>query len=71
MGEGRGKWGQSTSNLIRGRTVPVTAGGRQVSGREYKGDGEGVALGAKGLGRKQRKSHAMYICDHNMCIEND
>jgi hypothetical protein len=21
MGEGRGKWGQSTSNLIRGRTV--------------------------------------------------
>ncbi len=37
----------------------------------YKGKGEGIAMGAKGLGRKQRKSHAMYICDHNMCIEND
>jgi hypothetical protein len=45
MGEGRGKWGQSTSNLIRGRTVPVTAGGRQVSEGEYKGEGEGVAMG--------------------------
>ncbi len=68
MGEGRGKWGQSTSNLIRGRTVPVTAGGRQVSEREYK---EGVAMGAKGFGEKERKSHAVYICNHNVCIEND
>ena len=55
MGEGRGKWGQSTSNLIRGRTVPVTAGGRQVSEREYKGKGEGVAIGAKGFGEKAKK----------------
>ncbi len=55
MGEGRGKWGQSTSNLIRGRTVPVTAGGRQVSEREYKGEGEGAAMGAKGSGRKVKR----------------
>jgi hypothetical protein len=25
-------------------------------------------MGAKGLGEKERKSHAMYICNHNMCI---
>jgi hypothetical protein len=71
LGEGRGKWGQSTSNLIRGRTVPVTAGGRQVSERGYKGKGKGVAVGQKGSGREQRKSHAVYICNHNMCIENE
>ncbi len=71
MGEGRGKWGQSTSNLIRGRTVPVTAGGRQVSEREYKGKGKGTATGQGVRGEKERESHAMYICNHNMCIEND
>jgi hypothetical protein len=49
----------------------VTAGGRQVSEREYKGERKGIAMGAKGLGKKERKSHAMYICNHNMCIEND
>jgi hypothetical protein len=41
IGEGWGKWGQSTSNLRRGRTVPVTAGGRQVSERVYKRDRKG------------------------------
>ncbi len=41
LGEGWGKWGQSTSNLRRGRTVPVTAGGRQVSEREHKGEQKG------------------------------
>jgi hypothetical protein len=30
----------------------VTAGGRKVSEREYKGKGKGMATGAKGLGRK-------------------
>ncbi len=29
------KRGQFTSNLRRGRTIPVTAGGRQVSGIEF------------------------------------
>ena len=73
MGEGRGKWGQSTSNLIRGRTVPVTAGGRQVSEREYKGKGEGVAMGAKGFGEKAKKAtpciYVAIICALRM-IEN-
>jgi hypothetical protein len=55
LGEGRGKWGQSTSNLIRGRTVPVTAGGRQVSEREYRGKGEGVARGKGVSGKKVKK----------------
>ncbi len=50
MGEGWGKWGQSTSNLIRGRTVPVTAGGRQVSERGVKG----IARGARGIGKDVR-----------------
>ncbi len=49
----------------------VTAGGRQVSEREYKGERKGMAMGAKGLGKKERKSHAVYICNRNMCIEND
>ncbi len=55
LGEGRRKWGQSTSNLIRGRTVPVTAGGRQVSERKYKRGGMGIAMGAKGFGGKVKK----------------
>ncbi len=49
----------------------VTAGGRQVSKREYKGERKGMTTGAKGLGEKERKSHAVYICNHNMCIETD
>ncbi len=30
----------------------VTAGGRQVSEREYKGERKGMAMGAKGLGKE-------------------
>jgi hypothetical protein len=49
----------------------VTAGGRQVSERKYKGERKGMAMGAKGLGKRERKSHAVYICNHNMCTETD
>ena len=33
----------------------VTAGGRQVSEREYKGEGKGGSNGAKGSGRKRKR----------------
>ena len=33
----------------------VTAGGRQVSEREYKGERKGMAMGAKGFGEKVKK----------------
>jgi hypothetical protein len=49
----------------------VTAGGRQVSKREYKGGRKGMAKGQEGLGKKERKSHSVYICNHNMCIVNN
>jgi hypothetical protein len=49
----------------------VTAGGRQVSKREYKGERKGMAKGKEGLGKKERKSHAVYICNPNMCIVNN
>jgi hypothetical protein len=52
LGEGWGKWGQSTSNVRRGRTVPVTAGGRQVSEREYKGEQKGQQGEQKGIGEE-------------------
>ncbi len=45
----------------------VTAGGRQVS----KGERKGIVRGQTGLGWEERKSHAMYICNHNMRIVND
>ncbi len=59
MGEGWGKWGQSTSNLTRGRTVPVTAGGRQVSERGVKG----IARGARGGWRrcKEETTPCIYV----------
>jgi hypothetical protein len=47
----------------------VTAGGRQVSKGEYKGERKGVAMGAERVEGERRKSHAVYICNHNMCIE--
>jgi hypothetical protein len=47
----------------------VTAGGRQVSKGKYKGKGKGIAKGSKR--GKGRKSHAVYICNHNMCTVND
>ncbi len=49
LGEGWGKWGQFTSNLRRRWTIPVTAGGCQVSGRGHKG-------GAKGNQQGERKT---------------
>jgi hypothetical protein len=51
LGEGWGKQGQFTSNLRRRRTIPVTAGGCQVSGKEYKGGKRETARGAKGIGK--------------------
>jgi hypothetical protein len=51
LGEGWGKRGQSTSNLRRGRTVPVTAGGRQVSEGEYKGEQRGQQGEQRELGK--------------------
>jgi hypothetical protein len=55
LGEGWGKWGQFTNNL-RGRwTIPVTAGGCQVSRGEHKGDTKGSkekpARGEKSKGK--------------------
>ncbi len=38
LGEGWGKWGQFTSNLRPRWTIPVTAGGCQVSKGGYKGE---------------------------------
>jgi hypothetical protein len=43
------KWGQFTSNLRGRRTIPVTSGGSQVSGREHKGGSKGeLAEGTRG-----------------------
>jgi hypothetical protein len=33
----------------------VTAGGRQVSEREYKGKGKGMAMGARKVGEERKK----------------
>ena len=44
--KGRGKQGQFTINLRRRRTVPVTAGGRQVSEKGAMGSKE--SKGSKG-----------------------
>ncbi len=41
LGEGRGKWGQFTSNLRPRWTIPLTAGGCQVSKRGHKGETKG------------------------------
>ncbi len=63
LGEGWGKWGQFTSNLRLRWTIPVTAGGCQVSRREHK-------KGAKGSQQGERKSKgncAMYICNYVVC----
>jgi hypothetical protein len=43
LGEGWGKWGQFTSNLRLRWTIPVTAGGCQVSRRGHKGGARAVA----------------------------
>jgi hypothetical protein len=41
LGEGWGKWGQFTSNLRLRWTIPVTAGGCQVSKRGHKEGAKG------------------------------
>ncbi len=41
LGEGWGKWGQFTSSLRLRWTIPVTAGGCQVSRRGHKGGAKG------------------------------
>ncbi len=58
LGEGWGKWGQFTSNLRLRWTIPVTAGGCQVSRRGHKG-------GARG--EKSKGKCPMYICNCISC----
>jgi hypothetical protein len=50
LGEGWGKWGQFTSNLRLRWTIPVTAGGCQVSRRGHKGGAKGSQKGRKTRG---------------------
>ncbi len=47
LGEGWGKWGQFTSNPRPRWTIPVTAGGCQVSRRGHKGETKGSQQGEK------------------------
>jgi hypothetical protein len=63
LGEGWGKWGQFTSNLRLRWTIPVTAGGCQVSRRGHKGETKGRQRGAKSHG-----NCAMYICNCAMYV---
>jgi hypothetical protein len=63
LGEGWGKWGQFTSNLRPRWTIPVTAGGCQVSGRGHKGETKGSQQGEG----KSKGNSAMYICNHIVC----
>ncbi len=65
MGEGWVKSGQFISNLRRRRTIPVTAGGCQVSesGAERGARGARGAWGARGQGEQeeQRKLRHVYM----------
>ncbi len=63
VGEGWGRWGQFTSNLRLRWTIPVTAGGCQVSRRGHKGG----AKGELARGEKNKGNCAMYICDCIVC----
>ncbi len=54
-GEGWSKWGQFTSNLRLRWTIPVTAGGCQVSRRGHKG-------GAKGEPARGEKTRGIAPC---------
>ncbi len=73
LGEGRGNWGQSKSNLISGRTVPVTAGGRQVSEKGVWERRRGNNGGKRGSGRKKERAtpciYVTIVCALRM-IEN-
>jgi hypothetical protein len=62
LGEGWGKQGQFTSNLRWRRTIPVTAGGCQVSE-------SGVQGGVRGTERGSKRNCAMYICKCNVCAK--
>ncbi len=57
------KRGQFTSNLRGRRTVPVTSGGSQVSGRGHKGE---LAKGARGA-RGTKGRCAMCIHKRDVC----
>jgi hypothetical protein len=61
LGEGWGKQGQFTSNLRRRWTIPVTAGGCQVSGRGIKGSKGNQQGEQKGLAREARGKCAIYM----------
>jgi hypothetical protein len=65
LGEGRGKWGQFTSNLRPGWTIPVTA-------RRVPSKSKGIQRGDKGdPARGEQKASgncAMYICNCAVCI---
>ncbi len=69
MGEGWGKWGQFTSNLRRRRTIPVTTGGCQVSGKGTKGSKGKSARGTRGVGKGSKGKCAVYICNCFVCAE--
>ncbi len=69
MGEGWGKWGQFTSNLRRRWTIPVTAGGCQVSGKGIKRSKEKSARGTRGIGEGSKGKCAVYICNYIVCAE--
>ncbi len=62
LGEGWGKQGQFTSNLRQRWTIPVTAGGCQVSGKGAKGSKGESARGARGISKGSKGNRAMYIC---------
>ncbi len=68
LGEGWSKRGPFTSNL-RGRwTIPVTAGGCQVSRREHKGEAKRDKQElARGKG-KQGELRLVYMLSYYMCI---
>jgi hypothetical protein len=63
LGEGWGKWGQFTSNLRRRWTIPVTAGGCQLSERGHKGGAKGNQQGEK----KQGELGHVYMQLYCMC----
>ncbi len=68
LGEGWGKWGQFTSNLRRRWTIPVTAGGCQVSGKG-KGIKGGKGKSTRGVGKGSKGKCAVYICNCFVCAK--
>jgi hypothetical protein len=72
LGRGRGGWvnwvkgykrGQFTSNLRGRRTIPVTSGGSQVSGRGHKGE---LARGAREARGTRGNAPCVYV--NTMCV---